>query len=178
MTAVLTIPYGIAFLAHERPVTGGHALAGLVIAGLGIFLLATIGTLSTRPSRSNAIALLVFQILTTAAAMVALLMQQLPFTSTTFLVLVAFSIPVLGSLRRFRPEAWTPKPVTNRTLVVDLIVEVIMVAGALALMVGLHSYPIGLILFVVGGIVSIWMTAWTLRMSRRFARLGDERIAG
>ena len=58
-------------MRHDRPVTGGHLLA-LVIVGLGAFLLATIGSMSVQLSRSNAITMPVFQIATTIAAIVAL----------------------------------------------------------------------------------------------------------
>lgn len=171
VTAVLTIPYGIAFLVHERPPTGGHALAGLLILGFGIFLLAGIGTLAVQKSRTNAIWLLVFQILTTAAAVGALLMQRIPFSLATLLAIVTFSIPVIGSARRFKPATWTPKPQTMTGQIIDIFAEVFMVGGVLALMIWVHRYPIGFFPFILGGCAAIWISVQELRV-----RLSRERI--
>ena len=168
VTALLTILYGFGFLLHERPPTSGHALAGLLILGPAIFLLAAIAALSRQRSRANAAWLLVFQVLTTAAAVGALLMQRLPFTVTTFVAILVLSIPILGSARHFRPETWTPKPLTDRTLVTDIAVEVLIVGGAIALMIWLHT--LGLILWVVSGCVGIAVSVQTLRLSRALGR--------
>ena len=168
VTALLTIFYGFGFLLHERPPTSGHALAGLLILGLAIFLLGAIAALSRQRSRANAAWLLVFQVLTTAAAVGALLMQRLPLTITTFLAILVLSIPILGSARHFRPETWTPRPLTDRTLVTDLAVELFLVGGAIALMIWTHS--LGLILLVVSGCVGIARTVQTLRLSRAVER--------
>jgi hypothetical protein len=168
VTALLTIFYGFGFLLHERPPTSGHALAGLLILGLAIFLLGAIAGLSRQRSRANATWLLVFQVLTTVAAVGALLMQRLPFTVTTFLAIVVLSIPILGSARHFRPETWTPRPLTDRTLVTNIAVELFLVGGAIALMISAHS--LGLILLVVSGCLGIAMSVQTLRLSRALGR--------
>ena len=170
ITAFLTMPYGIAFLVHERPPTGGHALAGLVILGFGIFLLAGIGTLAVQKSRTNAIWLLVFQILTTAAAIVALLMQQLPFSWATLLAIFAFAIPVIGSARRFKPPAWTPKLQSTTGLILDTFAEVFMVGGVLALMILVRRFPIGFLPFIIGGCAAIWLSIQELRFKRSMER--------
>jgi hypothetical protein len=168
VTALLTILYGFGFLSHERPPTSGHALAGLLILGLAIFLLGGIAALSRQRSRANAAWLLVFQVLTTVAAVGALLMQRLPVTVTTFLAILVLSIPILGSARHFRPETWTPKPLTDRTLVTDIAVEVLIVGGAIALMIWAHS--LSLIPWVVSGCVGIALSVWALRLSRTLER--------
>lgn len=124
VTAFFTMPYGIAFLVHERPPTSGHAIAGVVILGFGICLLACIATLAVQKSRANALWLLAFQILTTAAAVGALLMQRIPFTVATILAIVTLAIPVIGSARRFNPAAWTPKRQTMVGLIMDIFAEV------------------------------------------------------
>lgn len=170
ITAFLTIPYGIAFLVHERPPTGGHALAGLVILAFGIFLLAGIGTLAVQKSRTNAIWLLVFQILTTTAAVGALLMQQLPFSWTTLLAIFAFAIPVIGSARRFKPASWTPKPQGTTGLILDTFAEVFMVGGVLALMILARRFPIGFLPFIIGGCAAIWLSIQELRLKLSMGR--------
>jgi hypothetical protein len=135
----------------------------LVILGLAIFLLASIAGLSRERSKTNATWLLAVQALTTTAAVGALLLQQIPVPPKV-IGFVAFAIPLAASWRHYRPETWTPKPITDRTLITDLVVEVGIVSGAIALMIWLHSF--GLILWVVAGSLSIVTTVSALRMNR------------
>lgn len=175
VTALLAIFYGFGFLTHEQPPTGGHALAGLSILGLAICLLSTIGWLSRDRSRSSASWLLGFQALTTAAAIIAVFLQQIP-VAPKLIGTITFAVPLVASSRHYRPETWTPKPITDRTLMTDLVVEVSIVCGAIGLMVWLHSF--GLILWVISGSVNIAALVYSLRMMRSLERIApDQRSA-
>lgn len=155
LTALFTIPYGLALLAHERPPTGSHLLAGFAILVSGIGLLGCIGAAAVRPSRSAGIQLLVFQVLITVIAIGAILLQNLPFSWATGGFIVALVIPVVGAVRRFGPAAWRPNPRLGTTIP-DLLAEGAMVAGAVALMLITRKVNLGLVVFAVSGALAVF----------------------
>ena len=155
LTALFTIPYGLALLAHERPPTNAHLLAGLAILASGIGLLGCIGAAAVRPSRSAGIQMLVFQVLITVIALAAILLQNLPFSWATAGFIVALVIPVVGAVRRFGPAAWRPNPSLGTTMP-DLLAEGAMVAGAVGLMLITRRVNLGLVVFAVSVALAVF----------------------
>ena len=166
VTALLATRYGFAYLSNEQPPTGGHLIAGVVVLGSAIYLLGMIAGLSRQRSRGTAVRLLIAQAMTTAAASGALLMQQLSLPPK--LGILAFGIPLLASSLHFRLQNWTPKPITLRRLITDLIVEVVFLFGGVAFLV--WSYSPGWILWIVSGSVNIAYSMIALGKNRHLAR--------